>query len=169
VLCTAYPDACKQPARGTLDLYRCRKESCPGRIRFGSFPSESVNDVSGVYRSLFGPCPLCGRPMDGHEYCKLASAIVAEPSSTSSGPDELAQLVSQRRWREAAQVTQWAHDADVREYFAIRCPRTGRLGLVTVMFTHEFWSNDLLEEARALPEEDGKEISTIVGDRWRTL
>lgn len=133
---------------------------------FRTGPSVHGGDVSSVYRKLLSPCPVCGKPVDGHSYWKMASVIANE---ASDAPATVARLVSERRWREAARVMQWAHDADVREYYAIRCPNSDRLGLVTVLFTHEFWSNDVIEEARALPDQDTRELSELVGDRWTTL
>lgn len=122
--------------------------------------------ASSVYRRLFAPCPVCGKPVDGHGYWKLASVIANE---SSDAPATVARLLSERRWREAAQVREWVHDADIREYHAIRCPNADRLGLITVMFTHEFWSNDVVEDARVVPDEDRKEISELVGGRWTTV
>ncbi len=132
--------------------------------RPGSSPDE--DDLSAVYRTLFGRCPLCGESVGGHAHWKMASAVLARPSGAAG---DLARLVAERKWREAAAVTQWAHDADVREYHVVRCPNAGRLGLVTAVFTHEFWSGDFVEDARALAEEDESQISQLASDRWRAL
>jgi len=49
-ICDRYADTCKRPASNTLYLYRCQKDRCPGQIRFGSFPSESINKSFGLLR-----------------------------------------------------------------------------------------------------------------------
>lgn len=50
VICNKYTDACKRPASKKVDLYQCNKANCPGQIRFGSFPSDSVNKSFGLIR-----------------------------------------------------------------------------------------------------------------------
>lgn len=50
VICNRYTDACKRPASKKVDLYQCNDSSCPGQIRFGSFPSDSVNKSFGLIR-----------------------------------------------------------------------------------------------------------------------
>lgn len=50
VICNRYPDACKRPASQKVDLYQCNKATCPGQIRFGAFPSDSVNKSFGLIR-----------------------------------------------------------------------------------------------------------------------
>ena len=50
VICNRYADACKRPASKKVDLYRCNDASCVGQIRFGSFPSDSVNKGFGLMR-----------------------------------------------------------------------------------------------------------------------
>lgn len=49
-ICNRYTDACKRPASKKVDLYQCNESSCPGQIRFGSFPSDSVNKGFGLIR-----------------------------------------------------------------------------------------------------------------------
>lgn len=50
IICSRYADACKRPTSDRLYLYRCQKDRCPGQIRFGSFPSESINKSFGLLR-----------------------------------------------------------------------------------------------------------------------
>jgi hypothetical protein len=47
-LCNTYSGACKRPASLTVRLYRCRRGHCPGLIRFGAFPSDSVDQRFGL-------------------------------------------------------------------------------------------------------------------------
>lgn len=48
VICSRYSGACKRPASGRVNLYLCGKTACPGQIRFGSFPSSSINGRYGL-------------------------------------------------------------------------------------------------------------------------
>ncbi len=48
VVCSRYVDACKTPAPKNIVLYRCKETDCAGQIRFGSFPSESINKSFGL-------------------------------------------------------------------------------------------------------------------------
>lgn len=50
-LCKRYRGACKRPPVARLRLYPCRRSTCPGRIRFGAFPSDSVNARFGLLRA----------------------------------------------------------------------------------------------------------------------
>lgn len=48
-ICSKYSSACKQPAISKIILYRCLKGSCPGKVRFGTFPSVyGVNENFGL-------------------------------------------------------------------------------------------------------------------------
>ncbi len=47
-LCNRYSGACRRLAPTTVRLYRCRRGRCPGRIRFGAFPSDSVDQRFGL-------------------------------------------------------------------------------------------------------------------------
>lgn len=47
-ICSRYAEACKRPVSDTLYLYRCQKEHCQGQIRFGLFPSETINKSFGL-------------------------------------------------------------------------------------------------------------------------
>lgn len=49
-LCKRYRGACKRPPADRLRLYRCGAGTCPGRIRFGAFPSDSLNERFGLIR-----------------------------------------------------------------------------------------------------------------------
>lgn len=47
-LCRRYAHACRRPAAESIDLFPCRERRCPGRIRFGSFPSDELNERFGL-------------------------------------------------------------------------------------------------------------------------
>jgi hypothetical protein len=129
-------------------------------------PPPNDAQIATVYRNLFRQCPVCGRTLEGHAVWRLASVIVGEAPKRE---DALADLVARGQWTDAARITESEHDKDAREYDVIRCPFSDRLGLVTAVFTAEFWSNSFVEDARALASEDGEEIAKIAADRWRTL
>lgn len=59
VVCGRYPGACRRPARATLDLHRCHAgaEHCPGRIRFGTFPSDVLDGRFAILPSRPGARP----------------------------------------------------------------------------------------------------------------
>ncbi|HET9553750.1 MAG TPA: hypothetical protein VFP50_12345 [Anaeromyxobacteraceae bacterium] len=48
ILCGRYAGACRVPPAKHVDLFPCGNGSCPGQIRFGSFPSTSVNERFGL-------------------------------------------------------------------------------------------------------------------------
>lgn len=49
IICDRYPGACKKPPLTKIILYRCQKERCLGKVRFGSFPSiYGVNEDFGL-------------------------------------------------------------------------------------------------------------------------
>jgi hypothetical protein len=50
VVCSRYPDACKRSASNEVILYNCKEKNCAGQIRFGSFPSESINNSFGLVK-----------------------------------------------------------------------------------------------------------------------
>lgn len=50
VLCKKYAGACKHPASGKLNLYVCKEAVCPGQVRFGSFPSNTLNRKYGLIK-----------------------------------------------------------------------------------------------------------------------
>ncbi|HEY6872132.1 MAG TPA: hypothetical protein VI298_05310 [Geobacteraceae bacterium] len=125
-----------------------------------------ADKISAVYKEVFKQCPVCKQDIAGHAFWRLASAMVDQSSGTA---DMLADLVSKRCWKEAAQVAQWAYDKDVREYYAIRCSESGSIGLLVVMFTHGFYSNDEVENVIELTKEDENEILAIADDQWELL
>jgi hypothetical protein len=58
ILCSRYQGACRRPATASLMLYRCRESDCHGRIRFGSFPSESLNQGFALLPPKRGGVPI---------------------------------------------------------------------------------------------------------------
>jgi hypothetical protein len=72
VVCGRYPDACKRPASNEVILYSCKETNCAGQIRFGSFPSESINNSFGLVKpALFKKRVSVTREKIGRYFEKL--------------------------------------------------------------------------------------------------
>ncbi|HEX9051560.1 MAG TPA: hypothetical protein VF841_13595 [Anaeromyxobacter sp.] len=57
-LCGRYPGACRRPAGPTVELYRCEGPRCAGRIRFGSFRSDALNERFAIERPARWAAPI---------------------------------------------------------------------------------------------------------------
>jgi hypothetical protein len=130
-------------------------------------PMKAPRDDEAVtlFRKTLGPCPVCSGPLREHAHWRLAAVTLDRPSDASRVTD----LVATGRWEDAAREVRWAPDQDVREYHVIRCPIANGVGLVVVVFTHEFWSRDYVEVSRALSTADGERLNQLAEGRWRPL
>lgn len=130
----------------------------------------SIKDTVGektaaaILRGILARCPVCSGQLNGHEHWRVAAVIV-----DSDEASKVAILVAAGRWEEAARETHWAHDKDVREYHALRCPVANGMGLVTAVFTHEFWSRDHVEDVRALSRVEAARLTELAQNRWLAL
>lgn len=143
------------PVRGILDRLLRRRLKAP-----------NDDGVVAEFRKTLGPCPVCSGPLTDHAHWRLAAVPLNRPTHVS----RFADLVSAGRWEDAAREARcWASDQDVREYHAVRCPSGNGVGIVTVVFTHEFWSSDYVETARALAREDAARIEALARGHWQPL
>ncbi len=147
-------------------MFTTIKSRLASLLRPASRAFNTDQELAAAIRSLFGQCPACAGSLDGHAHWRLAAALVDGETGDAA---RLATLIRSGRWEDAAKEARWAHDKDVREYHAIRCPRTGRTGLVAAVFTHEFWSKDYVESARVLAEEDAGRVQQLAKAQWRPL
>jgi hypothetical protein len=118
------------------------------------------------FKELFGECLSCGGAVGGHWYWRLASELI-EASTDREG--KLAGLVSSSQWDAASRVKEWQGDHDVRELYAIKCPRGIRLGLYTVVSTVDLYSDDYREDAALLSVRDSESVARLAGGQWHSF
>jgi len=116
-----------------------------------------------IAQSLFGLCAACGKDLGGHSRWRLASAIF----DTQNGmANELAKLIRDRQWDQAAQFQDWRGDRNEREYYVVRCPNSPQVSLVTMVSTADMWSDDYIESTELLAAESSKDILRLAGNHW---
>lgn len=133
---------------------------------FGAPPRKlSPENSAAIMRSLFGQCPICQDKMTGHDYCELASVFLEDVAKN----EELAALINDAQWQRAMEFQDWHGSRDMREYYAVRCPKQTHLLLFTVVSLAEMLSDDFTESRESLAPSSSLTLAQTVGDKWTTL
>lgn len=129
------------------------------------FKKPSPEACATAARNLINACPVCGGSLALHQRWRLASVILDGDKSA----DELANLIKAHDWEPASRFQGWKGDRDAREYVVVRCPNSPQAAIVTVLSTAEMWSDDHVESATKLSEEDSKAVIALAGDHWESF
>lgn len=132
-----------------------------------ALPTPTREQVDAVARARFGPCPLCGRALTGHQLALLGSALVSGEESESTRL--LREAVDKRKWSAAASIREWRGDSDELEFHALRCPQDARVALFKVNSYAEMWANDEVGKAIILDETGSSELLGTTLLEWRSL
>src|SRR5512133_1975594 len=88
-------------------------------------------EVAIRFQAMFGRCLSCRETVQGHWYWRMASELI---DASEGGGGKLAGLVSASQWEAVTGIREWQGDRDVRELYAVRCPRGSLVELCTVVF-----------------------------------
>ena len=136
-------------------------------MRDCSLPKPTKTQVDALARVKFGPCPLCGQTLIGHQLALLGSAIVGEGESETARL--LRDAVEAQQWSKAAAIREWRGDADELEFHALRCPKDARVALFAVNSYTEMWANDEVGKPVILDESAGGGFLGMTNLEWRAL
>jgi hypothetical protein len=123
------------------------------------------NSPDAILRKTLNDCPVCGEDLKGHLYCQAATVRADDPASR----DGAMHAAARGEWQRLVAFQQWNSEADIIEFGAVVCNRRGEVGLVTILYTAEMWSDDRLIDRRLLSSAEGQELRKLVDDRCQLL
>ena len=131
----------------------------------GKTPAVTPEATRKILRTIIGKCPVCELDFESHTYVEVASVLAGDVAAR----DASLHALRTNDWPHLLTFRHWDAEADIVEYSAIHCSRLNAIGIVTILFTADLWSDEKLLETCRLSEAESHRLADVVGDRWLPL